>query len=194
MIKVGDTVKIAYSGATYSTIFSFLENAQKTYSVPCEVLSKYEFGRSPDEEDMKKEYKVYFVGSHPSPIFNDTVLALISNGEKTFVIGASGLEAIGKLSTGDKVIVANSGKCFDSYDTFMHKYKNKLEGRVYWGWEYGRSFGATYYGEATVFTVELIAPHIDDKDRELAVIHNGKDTFIFEVDGLKRVRIVEVED
>lgn len=194
MIKVGDTVKIAYSGAIYSTIFSFLENAQKTYSVPCEVLSKYEFGRSPDEEDMKKEYKVYFVGSHPSPIFNDTVLALISNGEKTFVIGASGLEAIGKLSVGDKVIVVDAGKVYNRYDSFMHEHSKELDERVCWSWKFGRSYSTFYFDEGSVFTVKLIAPHTGGEGKELAVIYNGRDTFIIDVEGLKRVRITEVED
>lgn len=194
MIKVGDTVKIANDGDIYTTIFSFLEGAQQTLVVPTEVLSKYVYGRSPDEEDMTKEYKVYFVGSHPSSCFSDRTLALISDGEKTFVIDVNGLKTVSKLSVGDKVIVVDVGKHYDSYDNFMHRHKNELKESVYWGWKFGRIYGATYHEDVPVFTVKLIAPHTDDKSKELAVIYDGKDTFIFDVEGLKRVRIVEVED
>ena len=189
MIKVGNTVKITNEGAIYTTIFSFLEEAQKTYAVPTEVLSKYVYGHSPDEEDKQKEYKVYFVGSHPNAFFSDKTLALISDGEKTFVIDVNGLKVVSKISAGDKVIVADAGKCYDLYDSFMHKYNDELNKRVYWGWKFGRSYGSTYRDVDTVFTVMLIAPHIENKNIELAVIHNGKDTFIFDVEGLKRARI-----
>lgn len=194
MIKVGDTVKIANDRAIYTTIFSFLEEAQKGFAVPVDVLSKYEYCRSPDEEDLTKEYKVYFVGNHPHVCFRDRTLALISDGTHTFVIGVEGLKTACKLSIGDMVVVKNAGKCYDRYDSFMHKHKDELNERACWSWKFGHSYGATYRDAYTVFTVIFIAPHIEDKDKECAVIYNGRDTFIFDVDGLKRVRIAEVED
>ena len=178
--KKGDIVKVTDTGYTYNTFLRFL--ADHCAEIESKVLAGFKYGAKPD---YGKEYKVAFTACHPT--IPKQKVVVVFDEEHTFMIESSGLEFVEQVRVGDEVVVTDAGECFSAYQQFMLEHKEEMTSDDFWNYGYNKPYFERFkenvdYG----FRVVLIAKH-SEQDRDVAVIRNGIDTFLFDVRALKKV-------
>lgn len=188
--SIGDKVKITDTGGIYSKYLKYLQHY--SYVISDEVLSKFRYSYDPEEDEKDDEYVVDFASLH---LDHDTMLYVITNHKHTFIVAEDCLELLeteeeeAEPKNGDRVKVIEHGKCYSSYEQFMLKHKEKISSTVFWRYRYNQSYDEFYkenrdYG----FIVQFIANHESRaSEGKLAVISNGVDTFLFHIDGLRKI-------
>ena len=195
MIHVGDKVKIAVTGAIYNTYPGFLDYFREAAHAPAiteRVCSQYEYSRSPTAEDIGKVFTVMFVREHGSM---DNILAVINDGNVTYIIGVEGLTLVSSdlpFTEGDKVYISNSGFVYSMWDSLVKHMATVIPDgeEVYRKWHSGHSPTEDETGGKSpdsIFTVKWIGHHPSRPDEAIvAIISNNAGTYLMGVKGLAR--------
>lgn len=188
--SIGDKVKITNTDGIYSKYLAYLNH--NIHNISDEAMSKFRYSYIPEYDEKEDEYTVEFSGPHLTVGYT---LCVITNSKHTFIIDEDCLEILkteeegAELKEGDMVKVIDEGKCYSSYERFMLKHRKNIGSAIFWKYRYNQSYDVLYkenkdYG----FTVQLVANHADrPSEGKLAVISNGRDTFLFHVDGLQKI-------
>jgi len=194
MIHVGDKVKITDTGRIYSAYPGFLDYFRQ---VGCStmverVCAQYEYGHSPTEADARdKVFKVMFIREHGS--LEDTVIALINDGNKTYMIGIEGLTLVSSdmpFEVGDKVYIKDAGPIYTSWSNLIKNMSTVIPDgeEVFRKWNVGYSPTSNEVGGKSpdaIFTVKWIGHHIVCPDDAIvAIISNVTSTYIIGTSGL----------
>lgn len=189
---IGDKVKIKDTDGIYPKYLAYLNNY--SYGISDEILSKFRYSYVPENNEKEDEYEVEFVGQH---LTCSNVLCVITSSEHTFIIGENSLEFLpieeeeeeAEPKKGDSVKVIDDMKCYTTYEHFMLKYKENIGSKIFWRYRYNQSYNEFYKNNKDYgFTVRFVANHVDrPEEGKLAVISNGRDTFLFQIDGLQKI-------
>ena len=196
MIHVGDRVKIANTGALYTTYPGFLGYYREVaHSAVAEhVCSQYEYERSPTDEEVRdKIFKVMFVREHGS--MEGDILALINDGNETYIIKVDGLTLVSSdlpFTEGDKVYISDPMRVYSIWDSLVKNMSTvSPDGEeVYRKWRNGHSPTEDEIGgnsPGAMFVVEWIGHHVARPDEDITVIiSNSTSTYLIGVKGLAK--------
>lgn len=196
MIHVGDKVRVAVIGSVYNTYMEFLDYFRDVggFTRTEQVCSQYVYGCSlTASEAREKVFTVMFIREHG--VIAGRVLAIINDGEKTFIIDVNALVLISSdipFKEGDKVFIIDHRRV---YSTWMELIKHAStvipDGEeVYQKWVSNHSPSLNEEGgksPETIFTVKWIGHHISrPNDDILVVISNNTHAYIMSTKGLAR--------
>lgn len=196
MIHTGEFVKIADIGAIYNTYPGFLDYYREagTSTMIERVCSQYEYGRSPTQTEARNNvFTVKFVREHGS--LEGRKLALINDGDKTFIIDVEGLALVSSnlpFTEGDKVFITDPMHVYSTWHELIKHASTVIPDgeEVYRKWSDGCSpKDNEIKGKSleAVFTVKWIGHHISRPEEDiLAIISNNAHTYIMSTKGLAR--------
>ena len=197
MIHVGDKVKIATSGAIYTTYPGFLGYYREvgSSSVVERVCSQYVYERSPTDEEVRNTvFTVMFVREHGS--MEGDILAIINDGNVTYIIKVNGLTLVSSdlpFAEGDKVYISNSGNVYSMWGNLVKNMATVIPDgeEVYRQWTRDHSPSSDEVGGKSpeaIFTVKWIGHHVARLDEGItAIISNGTHSYIIGIEGLAKV-------
>ena len=196
MIHVGDKVKIATSGAIYTTYPGFLDYyRQVSSSMMAErVCSQYMYERSPTDEEVRNTvFTVMFIREHGS--MEGDILAIINDGNITYIIKVNGLTLVSSdlpFTEGDKVCITDSGATYSVWEDLVKNISTVIPDgeEVYRLWERKRAPSSDEVGGKSpeaVFTVKWIGHHVARPDEAItAIISNGRHSYLIGTKGLAK--------
>ena len=197
MIHVGDKVRIAVTGAIYSTYPGFLDyfrNVAGSTMVE-RVCEQYEYGYSPTDEEVRgKVFTVMFIREHGS--MEGDILAIINDGTRTYIIKVDGLILVSSdllFTEGDKVYISDSGATYSAWEDLVKNMctviPNGEEVCRLWTRE-GAPLSDEVGGSTSeaLFTVVWVGHHVSRPDEAvIAIITNGRHSYLIGVAGLTKI-------